>query len=301
MWRLLPVDIQRNSGALSYEEIAPSIPLKSYINCFWMIRSPHGAEIVDRTFPDGCQEIVFNMDTQVQRNDGQGFFTNPDVELVGQMTRPYDIVTRGKQIFFGIKFFPHSFSTFTHESIFHLKDQSINVRDLLGSAFVRAIDQVYQKPEFGGFVRAMESFFIKRIADMALARSYLLVDRVVQQLFVQQGAISIDALAKRQGISDRYLQQAFKRHTGLTPGQLWKMIRFQRSLQYLSNGRESITDIAYKCGYYDHAHFTHDFKTLAGITPSCYNSTQFPLNHFFLAPGTRSYLCNYPLTLVDTL
>lgn len=295
------MDLQRESGAMVYEEIAPSDPLKSFINCFWMIRSPHRIEIVDRTFPDGCQEIVFNMDTQVLRNDGQGFFTNPDVELVGQMTRAYDIVTRGRQLFFGIKFFPHSFSTFTHEPIFHLKDQSINVCNLLGSAFVRAVDQVYQKPEFTCFVREMESFFIKRLMDTTLVRSYLLVDRVVQKLFVQQGTINIDTLAKRQGISERYLQQAFKRHTGLTPGQLWKMIRFQRSLQYLNKSQESITDIAYKCGYYDHAHFTRDFKALAGITPSRYSSTQFPLNHFFLAPDTRSYLCNYPLTLADPI
>ena len=283
-----------------YEEIAPSKHLKSYINCFWMIHSSEQTDVVDRTFPDGCQEIIFNLNTEVRRNDGRGFFSNPEVELVGQMTRPYDIITRGSQIFLGIKFFPHSLSAFTREPINHLKDQSIDTRLLLGKAFSLAIENVYNEPTLDNFAHQMECFFGKQLTGMP-TRSYQLVEQAVQQLFSPQHPASIDALAKSLGVSERYLQQIFNLHVGLTPKQLWKMIRFQRSFNYLNGGRESITDIAYRCGYYDHAHFAHDFKTQTGITPSQFQHTSLPLNHFFLAPGNRTYLCNYPVVSLEIL
>ena len=275
-----------------YEEIAPSIQLKHYINCFWMIHSPEQVDIMDRTFPDGCQEIIFNLETQVRRDDGQGFFDNPEVELVGQMTRPYNIVTRGRQTFFGVKFFPHSFSAFTHESINDLKDQSIDAHLLLGKEFRYVIERLHYEPSLQHFAHTMEAFFARRLSTER-PRTYQLVERAVQHLFSDSDIGNIDALAHRLGVSDRYLQQTFKQHVGLTPKQLWKMIRFQRSFRYLSGGDESITDVAYRCGYYDHAHFAHDFKSLAGMTPSQYQSTTLPLNQFFLAPGSRTYLCNY--------
>lgn len=275
-----------------YEEIAPSIQLKPYINCFWMIHSPEQVDIMDRTFPDGCQEIIFNLDTQVRRDDGQGFFDNPDVELVGQMTRPYNIVTQGRQTFFGVKFFPHSFSAFTHESINDLKDQSIDAHLLLGREFRYVIEHLHNVPSLKNFAHAMEAFLARRLSTERM-RTYQLVERAVQHLFSASHSGNIDSLAHWLGVSDRYLQQTFKQHVGLTPKQLWKMIRFQRSFRYLSGGHESITDVAYRCGYYDHAHFTHDFKSLAGMTPSQYQRTTLPLNQFFLAPGNRTYLCNY--------
>jgi AraC-like DNA-binding protein len=39
-------------------------------------------------------------------------------------------------------------------------------------------------------------------------------------------------------------------------------------------------EIALECGYYDQAHFIHEFRTFSGLTPSAYVAAATPhLNH----------------------
>jgi AraC-like DNA-binding protein len=71
------------------------------------------------------------------------------------------------------------------------------------------------------------------------------------------------------------------------------MLRFQKTFQYLHDARISLSDVAQRCGYYDHAHFVHDFRSLAGVSPSQYMKMDTPLNGFFLSAASRAYLCNY--------
>lgn len=276
-----------------YREILSDKMLRSCINCFWMIHAPESGTLHDRTLPDGCQEIIFNVDTDVLRDDGKGYFANPPVELVGQMTRPYDIITQGKQTFFGIKFYPHSFSLFTQQSIHDLRDQSIDARELLPGEFSWAVDQVLTRPEFPYFVRVMERYFRQALLGLdTFNRPYWLVDQSVRHIFLGK-ASSVEGLAKHLNVSERYLQLVFKTHIGLSPKQLWKMIRFQRVFQYLDDPRTPLADLALACDYYDQAHFTHSFKSLAGISPGEYRAMATPLNRHFLDKTSHAYLCNY--------
>lgn len=281
-----------------YLEVLPDKILRSCINCFWMIHAPESGILRDRTFPDGCQEVIFNVDTQVLRDDGKGYFANPSVELVGQMTRPYDIITDGRQTFFGIKFYPHSFSLFTRQSIHDLRDQSIDARELLPAGFNRVVDRVLARPDFPHFVRSMNEYFRQALLGLdRFSRTYWLVDRSVRQIFLGHTS-SIESLAKALDVSERYLQVAFKTHVGLSPKQLGKMIRFQRVFQYLDDPGTPLADLALACDYYDQAHFTHSFKSLAGISPGEYRAMTTPLNRHFLNQTSYAYLCNYRLSSV---
>lgn len=275
-----------------YREITPSKPLRDIINCFWMIRSSRPQTLRDRTLPDGCQEVVFNVSSEVHRDDGRGFTRNPSVELIGQMTRPYEVMTRGHPCFFGIKFFPHSFSRLCPVSTADLRDQSINLLELFPPDFEAVVTEVMERADFQYFVLQIEAYLQRRMAlGPAPGKGYALVEHAVRSLFAREST-RIDHLADSMGVSKRHLQQSFKAHVGLTPKQFWKMLRFQRSFRYLSNRGLSLTDIAHRCHYYDQAHFAHDFRTFSGACPSDYRLRQTPLNGFFLDEQSRAYLCN---------
>ncbi len=47
-------------------------------------------------------------------------------------------------------------------------------------------------------------------------------------------------------------------------------IRIEESARVLAEGDETITAIAHRFGFYDHAHFTRSFRKIMGITPSVY-------------------------------
>lgn len=279
---------------MHFREAKPTNALRPYINSYWMIQAEPGMPIQDRTYPDGCQEIVFNIDSAVMRSDTPGCYQrNPNVELIGQMTRYYDLQTSGEQRYFGIKFYPHSFSAFTRESIHDLRDQSLHVGEVLGPCINHLVDAVLPNPHFDDFVKMADRYFCAALmCDRVAGKPYQLVDRAVKILFADRDEIRIDALRRQLDIGHRRLQALFQDFVGLSPKQLLKMIRFQSSFKFLHHPDLPLTDVAMRCGYYDQAHFNHDFKTLAGVSPTQYRESRLPLNRFFLEETSLAYLCN---------
>jgi AraC-like DNA-binding protein len=54
---------------------------------------------------------------------------------------------------------------------------------------------------------------------------------------------------------------------GLTPKVYSRLCRFQNALQRLHSDRElDLADVAVSLGYFDQAHFAHEFRAIAGIT-----------------------------------
>lgn len=281
---------------MTYQERLPCSGLRPFINCYWMITSQQGATLRDRTFPDGCQEIVFHIDSLVKRRD-QGkadFYTNPTAELVGQMTKPYDIVTSGAQIYVGVKFLPQGLSAFHQESTFHFRDQSIAINHLFPTSFNKVVDAILSKPSLDDFSTLMDSFFVTRLArGLHKRKSYEYTAQAVQLMLEYKNDLALERMHHQLGIGPRYLQDIFKHHVGLSPKQLFSMIRFQKAFQYLARPSMPLTEVAQRCGYYDQAHFTREFSRFTNLSPSAYRAHKSPLTGFFLQPDSTAYLCNY--------
>jgi transcriptional regulator GlxA family with amidase domain len=101
-----------------------------------------------------------------------------------------------------------------------------------------------------------------RKTDAALEQSLLLI-------YSTGGQIRADEIAAKIGMSNRQLVRKFGNSIGLSPKEFSRIIRFIGSLNYLKSNRQSnLAEVAYSCGYYDQAHFIHDFKAYSGLTPS---------------------------------
>lgn len=87
---------------------------------------------------------------------------------------------------------------------------------------------------------------------------------------IQQGALknnSVDSLATRLGISDRYLRQLFKDKLGTSPK---KYVIYQQCLfakQLLHESDLSITDIAFASGFNSVRRFNEAMQTQIGLAP----------------------------------
>jgi AraC-like DNA-binding protein len=97
------------------------------------------------------------------------------------------------------------------------------------------------------------------------------------ELRQQDTPLTMETMATRYGITARYMQQLFLQYTGLTPKLYSQINRFQKSLQLVTAGDESLTSIAYECGYADQSHFIKEFKSFTGTTPSGYSPDNSPV------------------------
>jgi AraC-like DNA-binding protein len=71
------------------------------------------------------------------------------------------------------------------------------------------------------------------------------------------------------GYSHRTMLTLFRRSVGLAPKQYVRILRFTKALKDVRAGRV-LADAALDAGYSDQAHFSREFRTFTGTTPSTY-------------------------------
>lgn len=82
---------------------------------------------------------------------------------------------------------------------------------------------------------------------------------------------SVSAVTDKVGFSARHFNKIFRDRVGLTPKLFCRIRRLQQVLDLVSSKDQvDWTDIAIACGYFDQAHFIHDFRMFANCTPTEY-------------------------------
>jgi transcriptional regulator GlxA family with amidase domain len=72
-------------------------------------------------------------------------------------------------------------------------------------------------------------------------------------------------------MSQRRMAQLFHEQVGVSPKTFHRVRRFQHTLARVrGRGQVDWAGVAVECGYYDQAHLSHDFRQIAGMTPSAY-------------------------------
>lgn len=82
------------------------------------------------------------------------------------------------------------------------------------------------------------------------------------------GKDGVSALAEQAGLTPQRLAKLIKRLFGLTPNQWITQHRISMASRLLFDKEKSISEIAQKCGYYDHSAFTRAFRNATGLTPT---------------------------------
>jgi AraC-like DNA-binding protein len=103
-----------------------------------------------------------------------------------------------------------------------------------------------------------------------------------RRMVAGQGGRAVTELADEVGWSRRHFTERFAREVGLGPKQVSRLIRFERGTELL-RARYSLADVAAAAGYYDQAHFSNEWRALAGCSPSEWIREELP----FLQDGAR--------------
>lgn len=84
--------------------------------------------------------------------------------------------------------------------------------------------------------------------------------------------VTPSVLAQRADLSPQRLSRLTRRLFGLTPSQLITKTRIAAASRFLRDTTETVSHIAYSCGFCDHSAFTRAFRSATGVTPSEYRN-----------------------------
>jgi AraC-like DNA-binding protein len=161
------------------------------------------------------------------------------------------------------------------------KEDAEAVRQLL-QTIERELEQ--RKPNYSLLVKAklMELFVLlerqsssDREAKKEIPSEYRrMMDEIADYLTEHHHEnLSMPELAAARHVSKSYLYKLFKQHTGYTPHQFQVLQRINRAKALLSGTDESITEISFRVGFGETAHFSRSFKEMTGVTPGFYRSS----------------------------
>ncbi len=106
-----------------------------------------------------------------------------------------------------------------------------------------------------------------------------LLDRIVS--FIEERLdspdLTIDALVDEAGISRSALFKKMKTLIGIPPMDLIKNIRLKKAAEFIKEGSDNFTQIAYRTGFSDSQYFSKCFKQTYGVTPTEYKKNQSAL------------------------
>lgn len=90
--------------------------------------------------------------------------------------------------------------------------------------------------------------------------------------------ITLEQAAKTAGFSVYHFSRFFKSHTGITFGQYLTGFRITKAEWFLMSNGDSITEIAYKCGFNSIKTFNRVFRQLKGCSPSEYKKQKMRIS-----------------------
>lgn len=142
----------------------------------------------------------------------------------------------------------------------------IRLDALLKGSTVRELEgRIADAPTIADAARIVGDF-ISRLSERSAAAIHPVVIGVVETVLAERGAVRIETLAARGGLTRRQLERLFRLQVGMSPKRFASLVRFDWAVRRLSSHPRAI-DLAYHAGFADQAHFIRTFSRHAGVTP----------------------------------
>lgn len=259
------------SSGLVLQQVAPSVKLRPYVQCYWQARGQSAGEPtgVELLHPDGGMGLLFNFGGALER-DGERLWGTCWAD--GPKRRTARLAVDGTLDLLGVHFQPGMAYPFIGEALSSLAGEALTPADSLRRLELEALhERLLETPALAGRIVLLENYLAERLQRHgapevpALRTSLAWLQR-------RQGQASIATLVEELPFGQRRLERLFQHHVGLSPKRYARLLRVARSRELIKQGGAtiSLTDTAFVAGYFDQAHFIHDFKAVTGLTPGGY-------------------------------
>lgn len=239
--------------------LAPYVASMGYLQG----RFPHGRE---RVLPTGTAQLLVNLDRDALHSapDGLPPIHTGGAALQGPTARPAVVDTADQRSILWVEFRPGGAAPF-FPGLAEARDKLVPLDAVWGRRGTALRDRLLAAGSPDEMVAVVEAALLAAagppLPDPALAAAVAALHR---------GA-SVAEAADRLGWTTKTLVRRFSAGVGLAPKRFARVRRFQRLLSAAATrpGGEWAR-LAADCGYHDQAHMIHDFRALAGQSPTEY-------------------------------
>lgn len=260
---------------MDYLEVAPPSELLPCVKFLWQMRSSLSLPTASpsRVLPDGCVDLVIHVGDPPVEEDSARTANATRSYVVGPLLRSVDVRLAGRVHVAGVCLRPGGVSSLLGMPASALANQVVALREV-SDALAAQLENELRSEAPGQVLTRLAGELVRRY------RGRLALDRIaaeaVRLIQLSKGAVSVAGLATTLGTSVRQLERSFDRHVGLSPKVFSRVARFDQVVRRLRSGRDGVPwcALADEYGYYDQAHFVHEFSAFGNMTPTAFEAEQ---------------------------
>lgn len=193
----------------------------------------------------------------------------------GVITRKFSVDIAGAGRVFGVKFRPGGFGAFTGAHVGAWTDRILPLAAAFGDRAQVLVDRVLAEPGDEGRAAILDELLLERVPGHD--PRYAQVLEIVDDLRADPALTTVDAVARRHGLSERTLQRLFRRYVGVGPKWVLQRYRLHDAVDRIDAGdHDDLAGLAVGLGWFDQAHFTREFTALVGQSPAAYAARRTP-------------------------
>ena len=273
------------SGHFRYARRESTGPAALAVSESWTVEASTCTASVEGALPDDCVEIYFNLGPhgrhQYDPMHGAIDIAPRSAWVVGPRARTLLIAKETRDcLIVGVRLRAGTARHVLGAPVSEFVGQLVDL-DALWHARVESVrDQMAMACSARARFDIVEREIVRRVGNQ--------IDSVTPNLCSATTAVdagSIGAIAAAMGLSHRKFIAWFDEHVGLKPKEFQRVHRLRRVLPALGAQQTPLARIAACAGYYDEAHFVHDFHKLTGFTPGGYAAKRMSIGH-----GSTRYL-----------
>ena len=254
---------------ISFREYQVHPALAPFVKCIWSQESDRAIFDAnrERILPDSCVELVIHFqDPFLTRFCDGTSALQPQAFVVGQMTRFLEIEPAGRMGLIAVRFRARGAYLFFQRPLSEVAAGIVDLEDIWKERARELTERIALAGEIRTRVRIIEEALLGLLSTNC--RFDPTVDQALQVIDANRGQLNVAQLAAQLGVSNRQLTRRFQRTVGLSPKEFARVSRFLHVIRCLSDRRSpTLTEIAMACGYFDQAHFNHEFREMAGMAP----------------------------------
>jgi AraC-like DNA-binding protein len=268
---------------MDFQHRVPKPPLDAYVESIWICRNAPQRHALERILPTGGAQLIINLKEDATR------LYDPEAPdrcvavagtiLSGPYTRFQVIDTSEQEYVAGVAFKPGGTVPFIGVPAHETSDSDIPLESLWGRNRTQALrERLLESRHAHAALDVLEAALSEQFSPPVLHPA---VSFALTSFARAAGTTTIAAVTGAIGMSPKRFIERFKTDVGLTPKQFCRIRRFQHAVARAHRGRTiNWPLVALDCGYFDQAHFIHDFRAFAGLTPTHYLAARTPFqNH----------------------
>jgi AraC-like DNA-binding protein len=256
-----------------YKTAQPSPELAQYVRFFWMYEhAPEAGNVfVHRAMADTCAEMIFHYNNSFVELTTEGIKKSPAAHLQGQSNTVRRFSTAAAFGIFGVYLYPFALPILFPVSGTEICNQYYEFDTLTGISGTDLTEQVMLASNFEARIEIVSRFLMHRLKRVNHGKHNSTHLHSIRDLLQTTKNDSIKTIAANHGFSERKLERITREYTGFTPVKLFRIARFQKAAASFGHTKpRTLTQLALDCGYYDQAHFIHEFKLFSGYSPREY-------------------------------